>query len=48
LPVFAAGISGGWSSLLLLGWALLFAFWAAIWWAFASFIVRYMFKHGSK
>jgi len=38
LPVLAAAESGGWSAPSILGWSVVAAFWAVLWWGVASFI----------
>jgi hypothetical protein len=36
IPVFMNGDSGGWASPTVLGWALAFALWLAIWWVLSG------------
>ncbi|WNG19424.1 hypothetical protein [Cystobacter fuscus] len=40
LPVFGQAESGGWPGPSPLGWILVVAFWAAVWWGVASLVSR--------
>jgi hypothetical protein len=40
LPVFGKAESGGWAAPSLLGWILVAAFWAAVWWGVVSLASR--------
>lgn len=46
MPVLSAAESGGWSSPLPLGWAVVCVVWATIWWAAAGGLSRLFSKHG--
>lgn len=47
LRVFVAAESGGWPAPSLLGWVVVAAFWAVLWWSVASF-VSYLVKRRIK
>ena len=44
IPVFGVAPSGGWAAPSLLGWALVFCLWSAIWFAVATLLSRLFTK----
>jgi hypothetical protein len=40
LPVFGGGQSGGWAAPSLLGWLLVSALWAAVWWLLVAALAK--------
>ena len=44
IPVFGVAASGGWAAPSLLGWAVVFCLWSAIWFAVATLLSRLFTK----
>ena len=40
IPALANAPSGGWAAPSLLGWALVVALWAAVWWGVATLLIK--------